>query len=197
LRVGLAAVAPPLLSAEPLALSIAASLEVRFATCFSSATSRCSGAVAPAATADAEGSGGADLTGTGLVAAAGLARRVGATLAATALLAGSARALRAGTDVVALFTVALVTGAVLAAACVVGAVFAVVFFAEVAVALAGRLVALGLAGVSLLEATPADVRVAVAVARTALPVLDVAGADAWLAAAFTDGVVLGLACAAA
>jgi hypothetical protein len=200
LRVGLAAVAAPLLPAALLALCTAASREVRSATCFSSATSRGSGA---GSTAAPEGSGGVDVTGTGLAGAAVLARRVEGTLVATGLLAGPDEvALPAGTDVAAFFTVAFfagafLSGAVVGAAFVVGTLVAVVFFAEVVVAPAGLLVALGLAGVAFSEATVAAVRLDGAVPRTALTVLGFAGVEARGATAFTDGPVPGPVCAAA
>jgi len=205
LRVGLACVAAPLLPAAPLALSTAASREVRSANCFSNATSRCSGADSTAA---ADGSGRADLTSTGLAGEAVFARRVEGTLAATGSPAGPAAvALRAATDVgafstvalfaVALFAVALCAGVVVGVAFVVEAVVAVVFSAVAVVAPAGILVALCFAGVAFLDATAADVRLEVAVAPAALTVLDVAGTDAFLATAFTDGPVPGPVCAAA
>jgi len=200
LRVDLAAVAAPLLPTASRALSTAASREVRFATCFSSATSRGSGADSTPAP---EGSGGVDVTGTGLAGAAVLARRVEGTLAATGLLAGPAAvALPAGTDVAAFFTVALfagalLSGAVVGSAFVVGTLVAVVFFAEAVVAPAGLLVAVGFAGVAFSGATVAAVRLDGAVARTALTVLDFAGAEARGATAFTDGPVPGPVCAAA
>jgi len=200
LRVSLASVAVPLLSPAPLALSTAASREVRSATCFSNATSRCSGADSTAA---ADGSVGVDLTSTGLAGEAVFTGRVERTLAATGSLAGPAAvALRAGTDVgasltVALFAVALFTGVVVGVAFVVEAVVAVVFPAVVVVAPAGALVALCFAGVALLDATVADVRLEVAVAPAALTVLELAGADAFFATVFTDGPVPGPVCAAA
>jgi hypothetical protein len=193
----LAAVAAPLLPAAPLALSIATSREVRSATCFSSATSRCRGADSTAAPEDAEGPRGVDGTGTRLLAAAVLAPRVEATLAATGLLARpSALAVRADTDIVAFFVVDFFVVAFFAVAFFAAAFFAGTFVLGAADAAPFRVAAFFFAGGVFLAVTAAAVVCCdVVLARAALPVL--AGADVFLATALAEGLTAGLACAAA
>jgi hypothetical protein len=188
----LAAVAAPLLPAATLALSIATSREVRSATCFSSATSRCRGADSTAAPEDAEGPRGVDGTGTRLLAAAVLACRVEATLAATGLGARpGALAVRADTDIVDFFAVAFFAVAFFAAA-----FFAGTFVLGAADAAPFRVAAFFFAGGVFLAVTAAAVVCCdVVLARAALPVL--AGADVFLATALAEGLTAGLACAAA
>lgn len=204
MRAGLAAGAASSLPAAPLAFSTAASREVRSATCFSSPTSRCSGTDSTAA---GEDSGRAELIGTGLTAGgAVLAGRVEGTLGATALLAGrAALALRAGTDAaaffvtvffIAFFVVAFFVAALFVAAFFfAGAFFAGAFSSGVAATESFSVTTSLSAAETFLAVTAAVVRWDVALTSAVLPVL--AGAAAFLATAFTDGAVAGLACAAA